>query len=54
MQIDQRRELENMCGVSNLNSQYMLDLEFQNIKQITYSVSDEGLPQGEVFVTILI
>jgi len=40
MQIDYRKELENICGASNLNSQYMLDLEFQNIKQITYSTKD--------------
>lgn len=49
-----RKQAEDVIGASNINAQYMLDLEFENVKHIMYSVEEKGLPRGNIFVTIMI
>ena len=62
LQTERRNEFKSIVGgESNLNSEYLLDLDFTNISHLTYTVTnyDESrnihLPAGkEVFVTLLI
>ena len=41
LEINRRRTLESMAGISNINANYMLDLDFQNIKNLTYKVEKD-------------
>ena len=56
LELSRRRELHSVVGESNINSQYMLDLEFQNIKHLVYKVDQDVTLRrdGEIFVTLLI
>lgn len=56
LELSRRRELHSVVGESNINSQYMLDLEFQNIKHLVYKVEQDVTlrREGEIFVTLLI
>lgn len=61
LQIEKRNELKNIVGgESNINAEYLLDLEFTNIKHLTYKVTnyDESrrvsLPPRDIFVTLLV